>query len=191
MEEDSDMKYFLGFLVSIGLIVLVVVLVVRGFSGDNSSKDKNQTVLSDYAGTDAVVQMTIDGPIVADQDHRAYRITVGRSQVTVEALKGYQYENIENKFFTNNQEAYNNFLRALDLAGFTKGNTKFKGADPRGVCAGGQRYIFKILNGASEVQNYWTTSCKGGNFKGNAAQIRQLFNKQVPSTDQKIIRLGS
>ncbi len=179
------MKYFLGFLVSIGLIVLVVILVLRGFSSGDATK--NQTALGDYASTDAVVQMTVDGPIVSDQDHRAYRITVGRSQVTVEALKGYQYETIENKFFTSNQEAYNNFLRALDIAGFSKGSAKLKGTDPRGACAGGDRFIFKILNGASEVQNYWTTTCKGGNFKGNATQIRQLFIKQIPSIDQKTV----
>src|SRR5438045_1826478 len=109
------MKYFFGLLVSLGLIVLEFILVLRGFSGDGTTKSK--TALADYSGTDAVVQMTVDGPVIYDQDHRAYRITVGRSQVTVEALRGYQYETIESKIFGNNQEAYTNFLRALDIAG--------------------------------------------------------------------------
>ena len=110
------MRYVLGFLVSIGLVVLVVVLVIRGISGGGETK--NQTPLSDYASTDAVMQLVVDGPIIADQDHRAFRITVGNSQVTVEALKGYQFETIESKAFTNNQESYTNFLRAIDAAGF-------------------------------------------------------------------------
>lgn len=180
------MKYFFGFLVSIGLIILVVVMVLRGFSGDGPIK--NKTSLGDYATTDAVVQMTVDGPIIAEADHRAYRITVGNSQVTVEALKGYQYETIENKFFTSNQEAYSNFLRAIDNAGFSRGNEKLKDQDPRGVCAKGDRFSFKILNGATEVQNYWGTSCGGhGNFKGNISEVKSLFMRQIPGPDKRIV----
>jgi len=184
------MRYVLGFLVSIGLVVLVVVLVIRGISGGGETK--NQTPLSDYASTDAVMQLVVDGPIIADQDHRAFRITVGNSQVTVEALKGYQFETIESKAFTNNQESYTNFLRAIDAAGFSRGNEKSPNTNPKGTCPSGSRVNLKIWNGATEVQNYWTTSCGGqGNFKGNLQQVRSLFVKQVPKTDQRIVgRLG-
>lgn len=184
------MRYFIGFLVSIGLIVLVVFLVLRGIGGGGTAK--STTPLSDYAGTDSVVQMLVDGPIIADENHRAYRITVGRTLVTVESLKGYQYQLIETKAYTNNQIAYTNFLRALDISGFSKGNKESKQTDPKGVCATGSRMSFKILSGASEVQNYWGTSCGSqGNFKGNIPQVRSLFIKQIPGADQRIVtRLG-
>lgn len=176
------MKYFFGFLIGIGMIVLVVMLVIRGFSGDGGKT--STTPLSDYANTDVVVRMTVDGRIIAEQQHQAYRITIGRTQTSVETLKGYQYETIENRTFDNNSESYNNLLRALDIAGFSRGNKKSQATDPRGICANGQRYTFEILDGATEIQNYWSTSCGGqGNFKGNAGQVRQLMNKQIPAAD--------
>lgn len=180
------MRYFTGFLISIGLVILVVILVIRGLSGDGTSK--NQTALTDYANTDAVVQMTVDGPVIAEQDHRAFRITVGRTQVTVEALKGYQYETIENKFYSNNEESYRSFLRAIDGAGFSRGNKNSAVTDPSGVCPKGNRASFKILNGSSTVQNYWGTTCRGqGNFKGNFTEVRSLFVKQIPRAEQRVV----
>lgn len=176
------MKYFLGFLASIGLIILVFILVIRGLGGgDNGSE--NQTRLVDYANTNAVVSLTVDGEINANLDHRAFEITVGRSDVRMETYKGYEREVLESKNYQNTNEAYANFLRALELAGFTKGKVDVEGGqnDPRGVCATGQRYVLRITSGASDIQRYWATSCGGqGTFKGNLQQVRQLFINQVP-----------
>jgi len=180
------MKYFVGLLIAIGLVVLVVIMIIRGFSGGSTTK--NQTPLSDYATTNTVMQMTVEGPIVTDQEHQGYRVSVGRDQVVVEAFQGYQYSVIASKTYSNNQDSYNNFLRAIDIAGFAKGNSKSPATDPRGVCATGDRVTFKILNGSSEVQNYWGTSCGGqGNFKGNFTQVKQLFNRQIPTPDYSIV----
>jgi len=178
------MKYFLGFLASIGLVIFVFVLVLRGFGG----KGNNQTVnpLTDYANTDAVVRMTVDGPIVADQQHQAYRVTIGRSETRIETLQGYEYDTIDTKTYENNQEGFTNFLRAADLAGFTKGikDADSQAQDERGVCAFGQRYVFEIIKGTSQVQRYWATSCGGGGtFKGNSGVVKRLFDKQVPTVD--------
>jgi hypothetical protein len=178
------MRYFLGFLAAVGLIILVFILVLRGFSGDSSVKKSNP--LSDYAGTDALVRMTVDGPIISDQQHQAYRITIGRSETRIETLQGYEYDSIDTKTYENNQQGFTNFLRALDLAGYTRGLPKAdrQTQDERGVCATGNRFIFEIINGTSEIQRFWSTSCgKGGTFKGNAAQVKQLFDRQVPVPD--------
>jgi len=176
------MRYFIGLLASIGLIILVFILVLRGFGGNSTTTSENP--LTDYANTDALVRLTVDGRIVSEQEHRAYQITVGRSEVRVETLKGYEYETIETRTYTNNQESYYSFLRALDLAGYTKGAEDGENTDERGVCADGQRHIYEILSGTSEVQRYWTTSCGGGTFKGEAPIVRQLFEKQVPTADR-------
>lgn len=178
------MRYFLGFLASIGLVILVFVLVLRGFGGKNAPVDQNPLI--DYAHSDTIVRMTVDGPIVSDQQHQAYRITVGRSETRIETLQGYEYDTIAEKTYQNNQEGYTNFLRALDLAGYSKGNDKAdsQNDDERGVCAFGSRFVFEIINGTSQIQRYWSTTCGGqGTFKGSSENVKRLFDKQVPTAD--------
>ncbi|HEU4914753.1 MAG TPA: hypothetical protein VFT16_05140 [Candidatus Saccharimonadales bacterium] len=178
------MRYFLGFLASIGLVILVFFLVLRGLGGNNNPAEVNP--LTDYANTDAIVRMTVDGPIVADEQHQAYRITVGRSETRIETLQGYQYSTIDSKTYPNNQEGYTNFLRALDIAGFSKGNPEAdsQAEDERGVCAFGSRFVYEIVKGTSQIQRYWATSCGGqGTFKGSTENVKRLFDKQVPTAD--------
>lgn len=175
------MKYFLGFLATIGLVILVFVLILRGFSGNKT--DEVPKPLIDYAATSTQVRLTVDGPIIAEQEHQAYRITVGRAQTQIETLQGYEYTPIETKSYENNRESYSNFLRAIDLNGFAKGNSKSPNQDERGVCPEGSRLIMEIVDGSNRIQRYWTTTCGGGNFRGNSAKVRQLFNKQIPSAD--------
>jgi hypothetical protein len=176
------MRYLFGFLASLGLIILVFVLVLRGLSGDPIKQP--QKPLTDYASSDALVRLTVDGRILSDQDHQAYQITVSRSETRVETLRGYEYDTIESRTYENNQESFTNFLRALDLAGFTRGIDDSKNQDERGVCATGRRHVYEVLNGTSEVQRYWSTTCGGqGTFKGNTAEVKMLFDKQVPSID--------
>lgn len=178
------MKYFFGFLASLGLIVLVFLLVMRGFGGGEAPQKKDP--LSNLANTDTMVRMTVDGPIVSDAEHQAYRVTVGQSEVRIETLKGYEYDSVETLTYQNNSQAYNNFLRALDIAGFDKGAEKVdsQNEDERGVCSTGSRYIMETIDGTSQVQRYWSTSCGGqGTFKGNTQQVKQLFNNQIPKKD--------
>jgi hypothetical protein len=180
------MKYFFGFLASLALIILVFVLVLRGFGGNDGGTAKSP--LTDFASSDAVVRLTVAGRIISEQEHRAYQITVGRSEVRLETLKGYEYETVATKTYENNQESYYTFLRALDLAGFDRGSGEKGNDDERGVCADGHRYVYEVIQGTSEEQRLWSTSCgDGGTFKGNAAAVRQLFNKQVPVPDQSKI----
>ncbi|HEY5667611.1 MAG TPA: hypothetical protein VIR03_00435 [Candidatus Saccharimonadales bacterium] len=178
------MRYFFGFVASIGLIVLVFILVLRGFG--SKSNPQSQNPLTDYANSSTVMRMTVDGPIVGDQQHQAYRITVSRDQILIETLQGYNYSPIATQTYENTQQGYTNFLRAIDLAGYTKGNTKASGQanDERGVCASGDRFIFEILSGGSQIQRYWATTCNGtGTFKGNKATVKHLFDRQVPIPD--------
>jgi hypothetical protein len=177
------MRYFVGFLVSVGLVVLVIILIMRGLSG--GPKPVIKAPLSDYASTSSIVRLTVSGPIVGDQQFESYQISVGRDQVAIETRRGYQASTIDQKNYSNNQEAYFSFLRALDFAGFTKGDKNSPNKDERGTCAAGDRFIVQVKNNNSDVQRFWTSTCRGqgGNFKGNIAQVRQLFNSQVPSAD--------
>ena len=177
------MRYFIGFLVSVGLIVLVVVLIIRGLSGGKETKTA-QAPLSDYASTSSIVQLTVAGPIVGDSQFQSYKITVGRDQAGIITRQGYESNIIDQRTYSNNQEGYTNFLRALDVAGFTKGDPKSPNKDERGMCSAGDRFVMQIVNGSSDVQRYWSTNCSRlGNFKGDSDEVRRLFNNQIPTAD--------
>lgn len=173
------MKYFLGFLTVIVLIIAVFVIVLRGFSG-NTNKPKDQINLLDYANSSTVVRFTADGPVTADPNHQGYRITVGRDASTIEVVQGYQNNVTQAQTYDNNSAAYADFLRALQLQNFTKGDSDTAKADDRGVCPNGTTYTFEIQNSGQTVQRYWSTSCGGGTFRGNASTIRGLFQRQIP-----------
>jgi hypothetical protein len=178
------MKYFIGFLVSVGLIVLVVVLVIRGLSGGSDAKTTTQAPLSDYASTSSVVQLTVAGPIVGDTQYQSYKITVGRDQTSIETRKGYESNVVDQRTYSNNQESYTSFLRALEVAGFNKGDSKSPNKDERGMCSAGDRFVMQIVNGSSDVQRFWSTNCgRLGNFKGDTDEVRRLFDNQIPSPD--------
>jgi len=172
------MKYFLGFLVSVGLIVGVFILILNGFKSD--SPKLKQTALVDYASTSREMQYTMQGPVSADSIHQAIRITVGRDQTTIDIIKGYNDEVVNSQNYANNESSYAEFLRALDLSGYNRGNPDPNLKDDRGFCATGQRYTMEILDGSDVKQHFWTTSCGKGNFKGNANQVKTLFQKQIP-----------
>lgn len=180
------MKYFLGFLVAVGLLVGVFLLVLNGFKSDKPKT--TATPLVEYASTDREMRYTMRGHISADTSHHAIRITVGRNLTTIDVIQGYNEETIKTQSYANNQSAYAEFLRALDLAGYTRGVPNPELQDDRGYCATGQRYVMEILDRADTVQHYWTTTCGKGNFKGNANQVKTLFIKQVP--DYNVVTQG-
>ena len=178
------MRYFLGFLITIGLIILVIVLLFRG-----PSKPKVSTTsktLDSYASTNAEVKLTIDGPINAQSEHDQTRITVDRNNVTYEQITGYQGSVKKMQRFDNNQEAFTVFLKALDRAGFTLGDTDKTLADERGRCALGTRYIYELAQDGKNLERFWTTSCGGiKTFKGLDGQTRDLFRAQIPNQNNR------
>lgn len=172
------MKYFLGFLGIVLLIAAVFILVLRSFSGP---KEAPQAPLTDYTSTDTAMRYTIDGPLTADADHRAVRITVTRFETRLEIIQGYQQNVIFSKTYSSNEDAYGNFLRSLDLLGFNDGNSDPARADERGTCPTSRRYIYEIVSGANDIQRFWKGACGGGTFGGNAPEIRTLFIQQIPN----------
>ncbi len=172
------MRYFIGFLITIGLIIMLIVLI---FSGGGKPKTAIPKPLSSYSNTDAEVSMTIDGPVNADQNHQQVRITVGTSSVTYEEVSGYDGNVTERQTFHNTEAAYATFLRSLAIAGFTKGDTTASLRDERGHCPLGDRYIFELNQDGNSLERYWTATCGGPKtFLGNQAVTSQLFKDQVP-----------
>lgn len=184
------MRYFLGFLAAIGLIVLVIILIVRGLSGgDEAAAPK--TALTDYSDTATTVRLTIDGPLTANEKHYAVRVTVGRDGNELEVIQGYEGDVVLSQNYENNEAAYTNFLKALQLQGFTKGAAESPIADERGRCPMNKRYIYEIVSpGGATTQRFWSSDCKIGTFAGNGATIRSLFKKQIPDYNKAIRGYG-
>ena len=174
------MKYLIGLLVTIGLIILLIVLLVTG--GSKSKVPHTSQSLSSYSNDDqALVRLTVDGPINSPQDHRATRITVSRDSTVYEQLKGYNGEVVNLKTFPNTQTSYLSFLRSIELAGFTRGDTSAALTNDRGHCPLGSRYIFEIEDHGKQLERFWSTSCSGPkSFQGSANLIISLFRMQVP-----------
>lgn len=183
------MKYFFGFLAIIALIIAVGIMVFKGITG--GPKDQPQIDLSSYGNTDAVVRLTVEGPVVADQNHNAYQITVGRNTSKVETFKGYERTLIDSKIYENNQESYETFLLALERASFQRFQEpkQKEGApkpDPRGVCPKGTRYTYELIDGTDTLLSSWSASCVKGTFRGEPKTVRSLFSKQIPELSRTI-----
>ncbi|HVX48045.1 MAG TPA: hypothetical protein VHA05_01680 [Candidatus Saccharimonadales bacterium] len=181
------MRYFIGFLVTIGLLILLIVLLLTG--GGNGghkkppvpTKPRSVSELASYADTDAAVQMVIDGQINADQNHSAVRVTITNSDVTFEQIQGYEGTVVNTQVYKNNVSAYNNFLYAIGRAGFLLGDNNPKLANEKGYCALGSRFIFTFNEGGNQIQRYWATSCGGiHTYKGNLGLTVALIKLQVP-----------
>ncbi|HYH36375.1 MAG TPA: hypothetical protein VD706_02650 [Candidatus Saccharimonadales bacterium] len=173
------MRYFIGFLVMVALIITLIVMLFNG--GDKPAVPNTTKKLTDYANTDARVSMTIDGPINASSEHEQVRVTVDRNNVTYEHIKGYDGQVADTKIFENTENAYDVFLHALMHAGFTNGNNESALRDDRGYCPTGDRYIFELSENNDRLQRYWATSCGGVRTYDGALNLTlTLFKAQVP-----------
>lgn len=175
------MKYFIGFLITIGLIILLIIMLFGGGGEDKKKVPSAGKTLYSYATTNAEASLIIDGPIVSNQEHEQIKITVNRNNVVYEAIKGYKGEVRDMKSFENTEAAYDNFLHALARAGFTQGNGDAALKDEKGYCPQGKRYIYEFTQGDRSLQRLWSTSCRGQKTYEGADQLTiELFQAQVP-----------
>ncbi|HET9850354.1 MAG TPA: hypothetical protein VFP35_01880 [Candidatus Saccharimonadales bacterium] len=174
------MRYFIG-LLAIVFIVLIGVLI---FGGGGKKTPKGPTILplTQYANTDASVSLTINGQINGDDAHRVIKITVDKDSRELDIIQGYSGHVLSANVTYNTPDAYRVFLRALDLSSFTSAKKPTSAnADPMGQCPDGLRYVYQLNQNGNSLVNLWSTNCPGslGNFNGNAAQVTDLFEKQI------------
>lgn len=188
-------RYIIFILVVIGLIWLIVLLFQSIFSRPSDSVTPDITTtpaLSTFADTDAKTTMFVDGPINAEQEHYAVRITVERTQAKMEVISGYNNRVIAQQVFPNTAASYNQFLSALDRLDFTKGITDPELQDSAGACAFGNRYTYTLQTSSETIVNLWTTSCRqvSGTFQGESSKVRKLFLEQIPRDDRRDLTRG-
>lgn len=176
-------RYFIGLLVTIGLIILLIVLITHGGGSNKSKVPASSASLVSYATTSATVRMTIDGPVNAPQNHSQVQVSIGKDSTTFEQLQGYNGNVTNSQSFGNTEASYNVFLHALQLAGFTNGNTTAALKDESGYCATGDRYIFELIQNGKDLERFWVTNCMNTpkTFTGNLMLNRNLFEAQVPN----------
>ncbi|MCA9348451.1 hypothetical protein KC867_03510 [Candidatus Saccharibacteria bacterium] len=177
-------KTILAFISFIFLILVIVIIVAKGGS-DNSSTVSTRAKLSESANSEAVFTFTERGPIVADEDHYNIQITVNRHTRVIKILKGYEGNVVATQSFTNNQEAFSDFVSALENAGY-EGKKSTKYASEEGVCPAGRRYVFES-NQFDEDFRRWTSNCDvKGDFAGSLSVIQGLYKDQIPEYNKFI-----
>lgn len=174
------MRYFIGLFITLGLLFLLIFLLFHGGGSKSRQPQLTAAGLSGYATSDAVAQLTIDGPVNADQLHQIVRITVGRDNVTYEQISGYQNTVVNSQIYASNEQAYVNFLLALAHAGFTQGNPDPRLKDERGICPLADRYVFQFNQDGNDLERYWATSCGAKTYRGALGLTLSLFEAQVP-----------
>lgn len=179
------------------LVLIVVAIAIAGlvsvgrmiFGGDQPSEGQVDVGRDSLLNTsvDRSVRMTVRGPIVAEEEFRSYQITVSPSSRRLVTYSGYLESPTETKQYSNNVEAYEQFVHALDKANMMNGDA-FEGEkdDTRGICATGSVYEFEVLRADSSVKRLWTSTCRGstGSFKASIEQVEGLFLEQIPDAQQ-------
>jgi len=172
------MRYLFGIFATIGLIILILVLLLRG-GGDSDVKPK-LLVMTDYVNSGSYAEYTIDGSVRADEEHHRVQVHVDADEVVLTTYQGYENNVTKTQTYPNNHEAYKVFLKAIQGEGFTHADNTKNLRDERGVCPLGLHGIYSFHDGTREVFRSWSTSCGTGTFKGDKAAVRELFQRQVP-----------
>lgn len=173
------MKYVIGVIVVIFLMFIALLTVFD--RGDNGEQEGSRAIeLREYADADSRVEYTVYGPIVAQEDRRAIRISVSETERYVAVLEGYEEKIMRRESFGNNQSAYDEFLAALERAGYTR--EKDAPEDRSGFCPTGKQYTYNLYENGGDILKNWSTSCtkKHGSFGGDASLVRRLFQAQIP-----------
>lgn len=174
-----------------GVVVLLIIGLFFIFGRSSGTKDAPDTSritnLTQYAPRDSFVTFTTEGRLVGDDLYHAIRITVSPTERRIEILDGYAETVQRSQSFDNTQLAYQQFLAALDRAGFARKQTNTI-SKPDGVCPLGSRYLYKLDNNGDLVVNTWATSCakSDGNFGGNMNLVRTLFQQQITDYNKQV-----
>jgi hypothetical protein len=179
------MKFFIGTVVIIFLILIGTVLLLSRRGGNSSPQGSTgkpvPVVITDYAGSSSEVSITTDGRIVDEDRHRAIRVTVSPTVRKIEIIQGYSGKVIDSRVYSNDKAAYEAFMYALKTANYTRELAKPKVTDDKGACPTGRRYYYELRDNAELIKRLWSTSCGDvGTFAGNGTLIRSLFKQQIP-----------
>jgi hypothetical protein len=177
--RDEAMRYYIGFLIAIGLSIIIILLLFAGGGSTSKTKVVAKPLIS-YANTDAIVSVSVDGPINATSEHESIRMSVSRTEALIQEFQGYDGTVVSSQGYPNTENAYYAFLSALSIAGFTLGNTTPALANDTGYCPESSRYDYRITEDGKNIEHFWSTDCGTATYKGNPSSTMQLFEAQLP-----------
>jgi hypothetical protein len=179
--NGSRIAVVLGIIVVLALILFGVYRVLRPSNPAPKPGTPPANInLLDYIDRNTQVRYTIEGPVTANENHNTIRIAVTKDNRIIEVLSTYNGDTTISQTFTNNAAAFEDFMYAINGAGFMKRDPKATTADERGVCPTGQRYIYELIENGSVVNRLWSSSCGDGNFAGQTGVTQTLFQAQIP-----------
>jgi len=172
------MKYLFGVLGAFFVLIMALVLITS--RGRRQSTGEKPLIVSQEARAGVSAVLTTQGAVTGEDRRRAIRISVSQNERRLEILTGYEESVESSSTFPNTQLAFENFLAALERAGYSaKQRTIIK--DNRGVCPFGSRYTYELREYSQDLMSRWNTSCssKQGDFAGNGSTVRRLFQMQI------------
>lgn len=188
MEFASKLRWILVIVVSVIFLILVCWGLYSIARNTFSPNDEDGTSVSEQEQVDegsvrstARAVYTVDGPIVANNEHRSYRIEVTNNSVVMKVYSGYGSSVIAESSYPNTSDSYTAFLSALSNANVT---ALARGASDQdefaeiGACATGRKFIVEL----DSTLRRWSTSCNRvqGNAGFTMSQVGSLFQRQVP-----------
>ncbi len=148
----ESLKYVFG---AVFFAILFVVLIVgisntNSGSGQTQKNDKPKILAANYKDSSSSVRLTIEGPIVANEQARAIRMTITPSERRLDILRTYERVVDNSKSYQNTRAAYEAFLFSIDGFGFAN-EKKIRGEeDMRKVCPTGRKYSFELIDAVAQ-----------------------------------------
>ena len=201
--QKNSFSRFVPILVVIVITVVAVAAVLaigRALFGGDSTQDQsevetvdigNESLLSSESGRS--IRLTVRGPIVADESHRSYQVTISPSSRVMATYEGYLESEMDIKKYDNNTSAYEELIYALQKRKMMDGiELTDEQNDLRGICATGKIYMFETLMDDETVKTLWTSDCSGskGSALANVDEIIDMFIKQIPDGDKMASSVG-
>ncbi len=164
------------------MILFVIAIFSLGKQGNHAATPA-PTDLSNHTTDGSVVTLVIEGPVEADELHTALTISISAGARSIEGDATYQNQPINSQTYTNNQAAFNDFMQALQNAGFTKATKGKTVASELGMCPLGNRYVYELAVSEKVTQRLWSDSCgdRTATFNGEGPLVRSLFEHQIPN----------
>lgn len=182
-------------------IVAIVIAVGRALIGGGGESQGNGAATQVDEGRTALlstdlsrsVRLTVRGPIVADEKHRSYQVTIGPESRVMTTYEGYVETALESTRLKNNLPAYEELVHALDKRKMMNGRTvTVDQNDLRGICATGRVYQFETMMNSSAVRSLWTSDCSGsrGSAQADVGEIVSMFMQQIPDGEKMARSVG-
>lgn len=176
------------------ILIAILALGILGFGGYQTLKTLYKPAapvktitLNDYLTKDDVqVRLTIIGPVTAPEKHVEQTFTVSSSSRDLSVAKAYNTTPAYTNTYDNNQAAFNDFMKALQTAGFTAGAATTSKTTEVGNCPVGTRAVYELISGGTNVFRTWSSSCGSGTFQGSASAIKNLFQVQFPDFNRQL-----